>query len=238
MFALCSTLMVLVQVVQHFKGSCPEQIARTFWRAHCLPGMQLCELRKGKRMKKGIDFFSLSFKALWVKVVVMYLWIRAGSLGPSENSMSKEMMWHLMMDRAFSFSLSASPRLCRHILVGCNILEKEKWNKIEKPISPLVRVCQQHFPSFCMIPAVWIKWRILSVPGRIGEQVEVLKCLIVIEFACTLIFSEMLLALKWDHRGYNSDEAHELRVVLLWPVWLFINHYGHKGRIDLTYELM
>lgn len=33
--------------------------------------MQLCGLRKGKRMKKG-TFPPLSFKALWVKVVVMF----------------------------------------------------------------------------------------------------------------------------------------------------------------------
>lgn len=153
MFPQHSTLMVPAHVIEHFKRSCPEQIARTFWLDHCLPCILWCGIRKEKTMKKG-DIEMLFCSSLCQNGSYV-LWIRDASLRPSENSMSKEMMWCLMMDRAFFFlSLSLLPPTVQPYSIWPQHVGKGRWNKIEKPISPPVWVCQQHIPHFCMIPAV------------------------------------------------------------------------------------
>lgn len=130
MFALHSTLMVLVQVIQHFKGSFPEQIlACPLFTGHAVVWVK-------EREENENYFFSFLFSFLGSlgQSGGYVLWI---SFGPSENSMSKEMMWCLVIDRAFFLSYSSfslcCPRLCRHILIGCNMLEKEDEVKSKNP---------------------------------------------------------------------------------------------------------
>jgi len=135
-----------------------------------------------------------------------------------------------MMDRALSFSLSAAPRLCRHILVGCNMLEKEDEMKSKNPF----RLWFLFASSIFQVSA----WSLLfGISGEYWRYWSFWFWLNLYVLWNALDCKE-LLALKLDQRGYNSGEARELRVVLLWPVWLFINHCGHKGRIDLGNELM
>lgn len=136
-FALQSTLMLEVRVIQHFKWpSSRPGPAPYFGMLIVYFGTRPWGVKKADSDGSRGEVFS--FRGSLGQSGGYVPWIRTDRLEPSENSMSKEIIWHPVIDR-WIFLLKSTPLSLPYSVWPWRI-EKRIQNKIKQFLLPLLCV--------------------------------------------------------------------------------------------------